>query len=119
MSRRSERVAAAIRREASILLQEKLKDPRIGFVTVTGAAITEDLRSAVIYYSVLGDDKAAKLAEKGLKSALPFIKKELAWRLKLRYAPDLKLKIDETLKSKERIDELLRKIEDERRSLEE
>ncbi|MCK4463897.1 MAG: 30S ribosome-binding factor RbfA [Candidatus Omnitrophica bacterium] len=115
MSRRSERVAEAIRREASLLIEYELRDPRIGFITITRATITEDLRSAVIYYSVLGEEKTKKLAQKGFTSASPFIKKQIARRLKLRYAPDIKFKIDDTLDYAGRIEDMLRKIKEEKK----
>ena len=114
MSRRSERVAEAIRREASLLIEHELRDPRIGFITITRATITQDLRNAVIYYSVLGEEKTKKLAQKGLASASPFIKKEIGKRLKLRYMPDVKLKVDDTLDYAERIENMLKKIKDEK-----
>ncbi len=115
MSRRSERIAEAIRREASLLIEHQLRDPRIGFITITRVTITEDLRDAVIYYSVLGEEKTKKLAQKGFTSALPFMKKHIARRLKLRYAPDIKFKIDDTLDYAERIEETLRKSEEEKK----
>ena len=115
MSRRSERVAEAIRREASLLMEHQLKDPRIGFITITKATITEDLRNAVIYYSVLGEEKAKKLAKKGLASALPFIKNKIAGILKLRYAPDIKFKVDDALDYVARIEDVLKKIKEEKK----
>ena len=115
MSRRSERVAEAIRRKASILIEHQLKDPRIGFITITKVTITEDLRNAIIYYSVLGEEKTKKLAQKGFTSALPFIKKQIASSLKLRYAPDIKFKIDGTLDYTEHIEGILKKIKEEKK----
>jgi len=115
MSQRSKRVSEAIRREASVIIKDELKDPRIGFITVTKAAITEDLRSAVIYYSILGDEKIKEAAIAGLKSALPFIKKEIGKRINLRYAPDIKLKVDETLDYAEKIENIIKKIKNEKK----
>ena len=115
MSRRSERIAEAIRREASLLIEHQLRDPRIGFTTITRVTITEDLRDTVIYYSVLGEEKTKKLAQKGFASALPFMKKHIARRLKLRYAPGIKFKIDDTLDYAGHIEETLRKIEEEKK----
>ena len=115
MSRRAERVAEAIRREASLLIKDELRDPRVGFVTVTKATITADLRNAVIYYTVLGDDKTKELAKKGLQSALRFLRMEIAHKLKLRYVPELRLRRDDTFDYAQRIDEVLKKIKDEER----
>ena len=115
MSRRSERIAEAIRREASLLIEHELRDPRIGFITITKATVTEDLRSATIFYSVLGDEKTKKLAEKGLKSALPFMRKEITRRLKMRYAPEVRLRVDDVLDYAERIEKVLKKIKSEKK----
>lgn len=114
MSRRSEKVSEAIRREASRLIKEELRDPRIGFVTITKATITEDLRSAIIYFSVLGDEKEKKKAEKGLTSALPYLNREIARALKLRYAPHIRLSVDDTFDHIDRINNLLKKIDEEK-----
>jgi len=111
MSRRTYRVAEAIRRVTSEIVQRHLNDPRIkGFITVTKVEVTEDLRLARIYYSVLGDEKKKKLVAKGLKSAKNFIRKYIGNELKLRYAPDISLIIDKSFEYKERIDEVLKRI---------
>lgn len=114
MSRRSERVAEAIRREVSLLITDKLRDPRLGFVTVTKATITEDLRNAVIYYSILGDEKVKSRTKKGLASARSFIRTEIGHRLKLRYTPEVRLREDDTLDYAERIENTLKKIKEEK-----
>ncbi|MFH1790749.1 MAG: 30S ribosome-binding factor RbfA, partial [Candidatus Omnitrophota bacterium] len=103
MSRRADRVAEAIRREASLLINEKVRDPRVGFVTVTKATISDDLRNAVIYCSVLGDEKSRKTAMKGLKSAMKFIRAEIGHRLELRYIPEIRVCEDDTLEYADRI----------------
>ena len=95
MSRRTERVAEAIRRLSSEILHGQLRDPRIlGFVTITKVDLTADLRFARIYYSVLGDEKKKKNVGHGLKSAKNFIRKQIAHELKLRYAPDIVFTVD-------------------------
>ncbi len=111
MTRRTHRVAEAIRRVTSEIVQRHLKDPRIkGFITVTKVEVTQDLRLARIYYSVLGDEKKKKLIAEGLKSAKNFIRRRIGDELKLRYAPDISLVIDKSLEYKERIDKVLKKI---------
>ena len=115
MSRRSERVAEAIRREASLLMKHEVRDPRIGFVTITKATITDDLRNAVIYYSVLGEEGKKRLAHKGLQSALPFLKKEIGDRLGLRYTPEIRIKVDDAMEKVEKIEKLLKKIKEEKK----
>ena len=111
MTRRTYRVAEAIRRVTSEIVQRHLNDPRIkGFITVTKVEVTQDLRLARIYYSVLGDEKKKKLVTKGLKSAKNFIRKYIGDELKLRYAPDISLVIDKSFEYKERIDKVLKRI---------
>jgi ribosome-binding factor A len=114
MSRRSERVSEAIRREVSLLIKDELKDPRIGFVTITKATIREGLRPVLVFQGFWGGKKKKKKAGKGLKSALRFIKKEIGHRLKLRYTPEVRLKVDDTLEYAERIEKVLRKIREEK-----
>ena len=114
MTRRNERVAEAIRRLISETIHGKLRDPRIGdLVTITKVEVTQDLRLAKIFYSVLGDDKAKKLVAKGLKSAKGFLRRQIADELKMRYTADILFIIDETAEHKARIDEILEKIHEE------
>jgi len=111
MTRRTERIAEAIRRISSETLQSELRDPRIaGFITVTKVEVTPDLRLARISYSVLGDEKKKKLVAEGLKSARSFMKKKIAHELKLRYATDISFKVDKRAEYRERIDIVLNEI---------
>lgn len=115
MSRRTDRVAEAIKRLTSEVIHKELKDPRIkGFITITKVTVTPDLRLAKIYYSVL-EDGEKKLIAQGLNSAKNFIRRHIADELKLRYTPDILFNIDESVIYRERIDKILDKIHDERR----
>lgn len=113
MSRRSQRVEEAIRREASLIIKDDLKDPRIGFITVTRVTVSDDLRNASIFYTVLGGDKEKNNAEKGLASAQAFIRSEICHRLKLRFAPEIRLVQDDELERSMKIEETLRKLKNE------
>lgn len=110
MGIRPGRVANAIRREISNIIQEDLKDPRIGFTTITKVEITADLRCAKIHYSVLGDEKTKKSTGIALKNAKGFIKNIIGDRLKLRFMPELTFKIDKSFEYQEKIDKILDKI---------
>ncbi|MCQ9206742.1 MAG: 30S ribosome-binding factor RbfA [Omnitrophica bacterium] len=111
MSRRSEKIAESIRRLASEIIQNKLRDPRIkGFITITRVEVTPDLRLAKIYYSVLGDENRRKRVAYGLKSARSFMRGYIADELKMRYATDIMFKFDSTLEHKERISEILDRL---------
>ena len=115
MTRRTDRIAEAIRRIACEIIPHDINDPRVkGFITITRAEVTPDLKLAKIYYSVLGDDKKKKLIAQGLRSAKSFVRMRIADELKLRCATDVMFKIDETAASKERIDEILNKLREEK-----
>jgi ribosome-binding factor A len=113
-SARPERVQEAIRQEVSRIVQNEMKDPRLGFLTITSVELTKDLRYARIYFSVLGEEKDKKLALKGLKSAKGFIKGLLSDRVKLRYMPDIEFKIDESIEHTRKINDILDRIRKER-----
>ena len=103
--KRSDRVADRIRVEAADILQNKVKDPRIGFVTVVFVDVSRDLRNAKIFLSLMQGDPKETL--KALDHARPFIRKELARRLNLKYAPEISLHLDETIREAERIINLI------------
>ena len=113
-SQRSGRVQEAIRQEVSNIIHGQIRDPRLGFLTITGVELTKDLRYARIYFSVLGEDKEKKLALRGLNSAKGYIKGILGDRIKLRYMPDIEFKIDETLERTRHIYDLFEKIKKEK-----
>lgn len=114
-SQRSGRVQEAIRQEVSSIIHSQIRDPRLGFLTITGVELTKDLRYARIYFSVLGGDKEKKLALRGLNSAKGYIKGLLGDRIKLRYMPDIEFKIDETLERTRHIYDLFEKIKKEKK----
>jgi ribosome-binding factor A len=113
MSLRTERVGDQIAREVSLIIDRELKDPSIGFVTVTGARVTEDLRYADVYVSVLGDEKKREMSMKGLERASKFIRSLVGKRVRLRYTPLLRFKFDDSLIRSEKIDRLLGELENE------
>ena len=107
---RSNRVADSIHKEVSSLLLKGLKDPRIGFVTITAVDVTRDLRYARIYFSVMGDEEARKNAQKGLTSSVSYIRRELGQRLRMRYVPEINFQYDSSLEYGNRIESLIREI---------
>jgi len=111
---RSGRVQEAIRQEISLIVQSHIKDPRIGFLTITKVELTKDLRHAKIFFSVLGESKDRHLALKGLNSAKGYIKGLLSDKIKLRYMPDIAFKIDESIDKAGQIFEILGKIKREK-----
>lgn len=117
-SQRPERVQEAIRQEVSKIIQDEMRDPRLGFLTITGVVLTRDLRYARIYFSVLGEDKDKRLALKGLKNAKGYIKGLLADRVKLKFMPDIEFKIDESFEHTRHVYDVLNKIKKEREDAE-
>lgn len=96
-----------------ILAEEilKLKDPRVGFVTVTGVTVTPDLRKARVSYSVLGDDKAKKGTRAALRSARPHLRSAVGQQVRLKFLPDLVFEEDDSAEQADRISQLLREAE--------
>jgi ribosome-binding factor A len=109
--KRSAQVGGQMKREMSEILANHLKDPRLGFVTVTGVELSDDLRYARVYISIYGDAQNQKETLKGLKSAKGFIRREIGQRLRLRYCPDFDFRIDESIAEGDKIDRLLHQIE--------
>ena len=109
-SYRQERLNESIKELLSELIQGGLKDPRIGFVTITGVEVARDLTSAKVFFSVLGDKDARDSSLEGLKSARNFLRKKVGQELKLRNAPELRFKYDETLDRSLALEDTIRQI---------
>jgi ribosome-binding factor A len=103
---RAERVGEEFR---EILAEEiqKLKDPRVGFVTVTGVRVTPDLRLAHVYYSSYGDDAAKAGTRAALRSAGPHLRATIGRQVRLKYLPELEFEEDPAIEQAERIDRLI------------
>ena len=113
-SQRPGRVQEALRQEISKIVQGEMKDPRVGFITVTKVDLTKDLRYARVYFSILGEDKDKKLALKGLNNAKGYIKGLVSDRIKLRFMPEIAFAIDESLEHTKHIYDILDQIKRER-----
>jgi ribosome-binding factor A len=105
--RRPERVAEQIKEEVSLIISGDLQDPRIGFVTVTDATVTPDLRHAKIFVSVLGSDEQVKESLAALEHARGFVRRQLGVALRLKRTPELHFVYDETIQTAARIEEIL------------
>jgi len=111
--KRLDRVNQLIREEISHLLQRELKDPRLGFVTVTEVAVSKDLRTGKVYVSVLGDEGQWKGSLAALQSARGFIRNWLAPRLRLRAVPDLTFVPDRSMAHAAHIQTVLERLREE------
>ncbi|MBW4839976.1 MAG: 30S ribosome-binding factor RbfA [Paenibacillaceae bacterium] len=107
---RTGRVGEQIKKELSVLIQSELKDPRIGFVTVTGVDVTSDLSQAKVYLSVFGDEEKKNESLKAIEKATGFLRTEVGKRIRLRHTPELIFKIDESIAYGSRIEKILGEI---------
>jgi ribosome-binding factor A len=107
---RRERVEELIVREVSDILRREVKDPRIGFVTVTEAEVSPDLRQARVFVSVMGSDEEREAALKGLNSAARFIRGQFGKRVAMRVTPELTFRFDTSIDRGARIFELLEQV---------
>jgi ribosome-binding factor A len=108
--KRADRVADLIKAELSDILLRRIRDPRIGLVTITDVKLSDDLRSAKIYIVQMGKDRLDAELQAGLEKAKGFLKRELGRRLNLRYMPDVVFYYDRSFEYGSRIDRLLSEI---------
>jgi len=92
------------------MIQRELKDPGIGFVTVTGVEVSPDLKRAKIFYSVLGEEDSKKQSASALKRACGFIQHEIGKRLRLKHIPEISFQFDSSVEYGAHIEELIQKI---------
>jgi phosphoesterase RecJ-like protein len=109
-SRRTQRVGENIREVLGELIQRQVKDPRVGFVTITAVRVTPDLSKAHVYYTVLGEEREQRSTEAGLESAKPFLRTETARRVRLKTAPDLEFHMDDTPEKGQAVDSIIEEI---------
>lgn len=111
---RIEKLQELIKQEMSKMLLKEIKDPRIGFVTVTDVEMTGDLREAKIYISVMGGEEQVKSSLEGLNSALGFVRREIGQRIRLRFTPEISFALDTSLDYGDHIQKLLLQVEGDR-----
>jgi ribosome-binding factor A len=115
MAKRTRQVADQIQQILGQVIQNELKDPRIGFATVVGVEVSADLQVAWVRISVMGDDVQRDDTMLGLQHARGFLRRRVAEELNhLRFVPELRLKLDTSLDYSMRINEILREVEHER-----
>jgi ribosome-binding factor A len=110
-NRRADRVAEGIREEVARFLTEGVKDPRIvGMVTVTGVDVTNDLRHARVYVSIMGSDAEKQRTLEGLGSVAAHLRPRVAKALRLRLAPEITFSVDQSIEHAARIETLLSRL---------
>lgn len=107
--KRSQRVSDLLREEIADIIMYKLKNPRIGFITVTGVDVTDDLKMSVVFLSVLKEEDKKPTLEI-LNSAKSFIRSELSKRLRMKFIPSVEFKLDPSIEYGSKIDKLLDEI---------
>lgn len=107
---RANRVAEQIKKEIGEILSQKIKDPRIGFVTITDVEVTGDLQNAKVFISVLGGKEKKEATLVGLAKANGFIRSEIGQRIRLRKTPEIMFEFDEALEYGNRIETILRDL---------
>ena len=116
MSQRTDRLDSQIRQELMELLQREMKDPRIGFATITRVETARDLGSARVWVSVLGTPEEQSSAIAALTSAAPWLRRQLGGRLTIRHIPQLDIRHDDSIEAGDRVLKLLRELEEGRDS---
>ncbi|MBT2637094.1 MULTISPECIES: 30S ribosome-binding factor RbfA [unclassified Bacillus (in: firmicutes)] len=111
MGHRVNRVGEQMKKELGDIISRKIKDPRVGFVTVTDVQVTGDLQQAKVYISVLGDEQQREDTLKGLAKAKGFIRTEIGQRIRLRKTPELIFEFDETMAYGNRINSLIHELQ--------
>jgi len=111
--KREVRVGDQILRGIADVLTKKVKDPRVRGITITGINLSNDLRHARIFFSVLGDQHKVAEAQSGLESAKGYIKREIGIQYKLKYVPDIVFEFDPSLEKGERMERLFNKLREE------
>ena len=115
---RPDRVAEQIRQDLAALLNGAVHDPGIGFVTLTRVSVSPDLQMARVFYTTMGDDKARKATARALERATPFLRREIARRIRLRRVPELRFEFDKNVENQDRIERILLELEQERKQRE-
>lgn len=109
MSHRIDKIEQLIKEEISLIFLYKMQDPALSLLTVTNVKVSPDIKQAKIYVSVFQREKREAVLEK-IKASTGFIRTELAHRVKLKFVPELKFYIDDTLDYVEKIEGLIKKI---------
>jgi ribosome-binding factor A len=108
---RPERVGQEIQAAiAQILARGELRDPRIGYITITGVKVSPDLRVARVFYSMIGTEEERKETQKGLDAAKGYVRREVTSAVNLRVSPEIFFSFDESVGEGDKIDRLLREV---------
>lgn len=107
VNKRANRVAEQMKQELSDIITRRLKDPRVGFVTITDVEVTGDLQQAKVYFTVLGDEEKKSSTLEALEKASGFIRSEIGNRIRLRKTPEIQFSFDESIAYGNRIEKII------------
>ena len=110
MKQRANRVSQELKKIISQILLEDLSDPRLGFITLTHVEVTDDLRYARVYYSVLGDEEQKESTAEPLEEQSSFIRRLAVQRINMKFALEIKFEMDKSIDHSFKIDSILKKI---------
>ena len=105
--RRTDRLNEQLRQEITLLVRDEVRDPRVGLATITAVQTSPELDHAKVYFTALGEDEEREEVLAGLRSAAPFLRRELGKRMHIRRIPELHFEIDRVLEEAARIERLL------------
>jgi ribosome-binding factor A len=111
---RPDRVGEQIRQELSQIISQQIHDPGMGFLTLTQVKVTPDLQLARVLYTVFGDEKQRKETQRALERALPYLRRQIGSRVRLRRVPELQFFYDESVAHQDRIEKILLDLQHER-----
>ena len=107
---RPDRVGDQIRSELALMLAREVHDPGIGFVTITRVQVAPDLQHARVFYTALGDEKTQAASDRALNRAIPFLRRQIGSRLRLKRVPELQFMVDKSIAGQDRVEQLLNEI---------
>ena len=110
MKYRKERMQDFLREEISLIVQQEIKDPGLGFITIIDVRMTEDLKYAKVYYSVFGSEEEKERTAQALKRATNYIKHQLGDKVRMKYMPDITFIYDTDQEKAARIDAILKQV---------
>ena len=113
---RPERIGEQIRHEIGTMLARDVRDPGIGFVTLTRVKVSPDLQLVRVYYTLIGDEKAKQGTQRALERATPFLRREIGHRVRLRRVPELRFEFDRSVEHQDRIERILHELEADRKA---
>lgn len=103
-------MAVLVKEAIAEIIQNEIRDPRLGFLTITGVEMRMNLRKAKVFFSVFGEEKERKKSEEVLRKAKGFIRHQLARKISLKYIPELEFEIDQLVLQERRVEEILKRL---------